>query len=197
MEESLRPEKEGISDEIAGNVSMETGKTETGKTETESGKTESRKTGSGNNLKQESYVGLLGRIKEVFCCKEQDVRMYSPLSLAYIGDGIYDLVIRSVVVERANRSANDLHRKTVKYVKAEAQAAMVSALAEELNGEEEAVYKRGRNAKSYTAAKNASKSDYRKATGFEALMGYLYLTDQMDRLLYLVKTGIERAGMEI
>lgn len=187
MEESLRPEKEGMSDERAETVSMETGKTEN----------ESRKTESGTSLKQESFVGLLGRIKEVFCCKEQDVRTYSPLSLAYIGDGIYDLIIRSVVVERANRSANDLHRKTVKYVKAEAQAAMVQAIAEELSGEEEAVYKRGRNAKSYTAAKNASKSDYRKATGFEALMGYLYLTDQMDRLLYLVKTGIERAGMEI
>lgn len=141
--------------------------------------------------------GLLEQIKTVFECKEQDVRAYSPLTLAYIGDAIYDLVIRSVVVERANRSANDLHKKTVRYVKAEAQAAMIQALAEELTGEEEAVYKRGRNAKSYSAAKNASLGDYRKATGFEALMGFLYLTGQTDRLLYLVKRGIELAGMVI
>ena len=140
---------------------------------------------------------LLERIKTVFSCKEQDVRSYSPLALAYIGDAIYDLVIRSVVVERANRSANDLHKKTVKYVKAEAQATMIQAMAEELSEEEAAVYKRGRNAKSYTTAKNASMGDYRKATGYEALMGYLYLTGQTDRLLYLVHRGIELAGMEL
>jgi len=140
---------------------------------------------------------LLEQIKTVFSCKEQDVRAYSPLTLAYIGDAIYDLVIRTVVVERANRSANDLHKKTVRYVKAEAQAAMIQALVPELTGDEEAVYKRGRNAKSYTAAKNASLSDYRKATGFEALMGFLYLTGQTDRLLYLIKKGIELIGMNL
>lgn len=149
------------------------------------------------SVKPELQGGLLEQIKEVFQCKEQDVRAYSPLTLAYIGDAIYDLVIRSVVVERANRSANDLHKKTVRYVKAEAQSAMIQALAEELTDEEEAVYKRGRNAKSHTAAKNASLGDYRKATGFEALIGFLYLTNQTDRLLYLVKKGIELAGMKL
>ena len=74
---------------------------------------------------------------------------------------------------------------------------MIQALLEELTGDEEAVYKRGRNAKSYTTAKNATLSDYRKATGFEALMGFLYLTGQMDRLLYLVKRGIELAELKI
>lgn len=140
---------------------------------------------------------IIEQIKITFECKEQDVRAYSPLTLAYIGDAIYDLVIRSVVVERANRSANDLHKKTVRYVKAETQSAMIMALLEELTEEEQAVYKRGRNAKSHTMAKNASMSDYRKATGFEALMGYLYLTGQTDRLLYLVKRGIELAGLQI
>lgn len=142
-------------------------------------------------------ISLLGQIKQVFGCKEQDVRAYSPLTLAYIGDAIYDLIIRSVVVERGNRAANDLHKRTTRYVKAEAQAKMIVALQEELTEEEEAVYKRGRNAKSYTSAKNASIGDYRKATGFEALMGFLYLTDQMDRMLYLVKRGIELAGLVI
>ena len=139
----------------------------------------------------------MGQIKTVFHCGEQDVRAYSPLTLAYIGDGIYELVIRSVVVERANRSANDLHKKTVKYVKAPAQSAMIQALEQELTEEEEVVYKRGRNAKSYTTAKNASMGDYRRATGFEALMGYLYLTGQTERLLYLIDRGIELIGMTI
>lgn len=145
----------------------------------------------------EESVSLLNQIKENFQCKDTDVRALSPLTLAYIGDAIYDLVIRTVVVERANRSANDLHKKTVKYVKAEAQSKMIQALLPELTEDEEAVYKRGRNAKSYTTAKNASMSDYRKATGFEALMGFLYLTNQMDRMLYLVKKGIELIGMEL
>ena len=131
----------------------------------------------------EESITLLTKIKEAFACEGQDVRAYSPLTLAYIGDGIYELVIRSVVVERANRSANDLHKKTTRYVKAPAQSAMIEALLPELTEEEEAVYRRGRNAKSYTTAKNASVADYRRATGFEALMGYLYLTGQIDRLL--------------
>ena len=92
---------------------------------------------------------IIEQIKITFECKEQDVRAYSPLTLAYIGDAIYDLVIRSVVVERANRSANDLHKKTVRYVKAETQSAMIMSLLEELTEEELAVYKRGRNAKSW------------------------------------------------
>lgn len=125
------------------------------------------------------------------------MRAYSPLTLAYIGDAIYDLIIRSVVVERGNRAANDLHKRTTRYVKAEAQARMILALEAELTEEEKAVYKRGRNAKSYTSAKNATIGDYRKATGFEALMGFLYLTEQTHRLLYLVRRGIELAGLEI
>ena len=142
-------------------------------------------------------ITLLEQIKQVFDCKEQDVRAYSPLALAYIGDAIYDLVIRSVVVERGNCSANNLHKKTTKYVSAVAQSKMIQLLLEELNEDEEAVYMRGRNAKSYTTAKNASVGDYRKATGFEALMGYLYLTNQTERMLYLVKRGIELADMQL
>ena len=145
----------------------------------------------------EESINLLRQIKQVFACREQDVRAYSPLTLAYIGDAIYDLIIRSVVVERGNRAANDLHKRTTRYVKAEAQAKIIMALAEELTEEEEAVYKRGRNAKSYTSAKNATIGDYRKATGFEALMGFLYLTEQTDRMLYLIQRGIELAGLTI
>ncbi len=140
---------------------------------------------------------LLDNIKSCFQCEEMDVRAYSPLTLAYIGDAIYDLIIRSVVVERANRPANDLHKHVVRYVKAQTQSQMAQALLEELDEEETSVYKRGRNAKSYTTAKNATTGDYRKATGLEALFGYLYLTNRTDRLLYLVNTGIEKIGMSI
>ncbi|MCM1569924.1 MAG: ribonuclease III [Roseburia sp.] len=126
-----------------------------------------------------------------------DIRTYSPLTLAYIGDGVYDLIIRSVVVERANRPANYLHRITVKYVKAQAQAQVIEALMPYLTEEEEAVYRRGRNAKPHTVAKNATRIDYCKATGFEALIGYLYLTGRMDRLMELVKQGIELTGRKL
>lgn len=140
---------------------------------------------------------LLDKIKETFQCKEVDVRAYSPLTLAYIGDSIYDLVIRTVIVERANKAVNDLHKKATHYVKAEAQAKMIHALQEDLSEEEMAVYKRGRNAKSYTTAKNASIGDYRNATGFEALMGYLYLLGRTERMLELIYLGIEKSGMTI
>lgn len=143
--------------------------------------------------------GFLEQVKMVFACKEQDIRAYSPLTLAYIGDAVYELVIRSIVVERANRSANDLHKTTVKYVKAGAQANLIQIMLDQelLDEEEIGIYKRGRNAKSYTMAKNASMSEYRKATGFEALVGYLYLTDRMERCLALIKQSFELAKLEV
>ena len=142
-------------------------------------------------------LSLLAKIKETFAVKEVDVRAYSPLTLAYIGDAVYDIIIRTVVVERANQAANVLHKKTSNYVKAQTQASMIEALLPELTSDEEAVYKRGRNAKSYTTAKNASIADYRKATGFEALIGFLYLMDDTDRILHLVKTGLAKLEMEL
>jgi len=145
----------------------------------------------------EAGLSLLGQIKKEFQCKEVDVRAYSPLTLAYIGDAVYEMVIRTVIVERANKAANELHKKTVKYVQAGTQAAMIMALQDILTEDELAVFKRGRNAKSNTSAKNASITDYRKATGFEALIGFLYLMDDMDRVLFLVKEGIERVGLNI
>lgn len=143
----------------------------------------------------EESVSLLAKIKEAFGVKEVDVRAYSPLTLAYIGDAIYDVIVRTVVVERSNRPANELHKRTSSFVKAQTQAAMIERLLPRLTEEEEAVYKRGRNAKSYTTAKNASVGDYRKATGFEALVGYLYLQDRMDRILELIKEGL--AGIDM
>lgn len=145
----------------------------------------------------EESVTILEAIKRDFACGEIDIRTYSPLALAYIGDAIYDLVIRTIVVERGNTSANKLHKKTVNYVNARIQAQMIEALSGGLTEEEETVYRRGRNAKSYTTAKNASVIEYRKATGFEALCGYLYLTGKQERMLALIKKAVALVGMEI
>ncbi len=134
--------------------------------------------------------GIDAYIREQFDIKEVDIRTYSPLTLAYIGDGIFDLVIRSIVVGRGNTRANELHHRTSHIVKAHTQAAMAEKLLPVLTETENDIYRRGRNAKSPTMAKNATMSDYRKATGFEALMGYLYLTDQFERIVFLVKEGL-------
>lgn len=133
---------------------------------------------------------LISAIQGMFPGKKQDIRGYSPLTLAYIGDAVYDLIIRTVVVEQANRPANALHHITVKYVSAGAQARIAEALLDRLTEEEQAVYRRGKNSKPHTTAKNASVADYMKATGFEAVIGYLYLTDNMERILELVREGI-------
>lgn len=140
---------------------------------------------------------LQAQILAAFPGKKQDIRTYSPLTLAYIGDGIYDLIIRTVVVNRANRPANELHRMTVKYVSAGAQAKIADALWESFNEEEQSVFRRGRNSKPHTTAKNATTQDYLKATGLEAVLGYLYLTENMERALELVKIGLEKAGLKL
>lgn len=140
----------------------------------------------------EEGVDLLNLIKQNFDIKGVDIRTYSPLTLAYIGDGIFDLIVRTIVVERGNAPVNKLNRRTTAVVKAETQAAMIQALFPDLTEEEMKVYKRGRNASPCTIAKNASRSDYLKATGLEALMGYLYLTGRQARMIELVKTGLNK-----
>ena len=145
---------------------------------------------------QKNQDSLSERIQEAFPGKRQMLESYSPLTLAYIGDAIYDLVIRTVVVGRANRPANILHHITVKYVSAGAQARIVTALQERFTQEEQEVYRRGKNAKPHTMAKNASPGDYRKATGFEAVLGWLYLKNEVERVLELVREGISAAGLE-
>lgn len=120
-----------------------------------------------------------------------DIREYSPLTLAYIGDSIYDLIIKSLVINEGNKQVQKLHQETSSLVQASAQSKMMRTLQELLTEEEHAVYKRGRNAKSVSPAKNQSITDYRRATGFEALMGYLYLKKDMKRLIDLVKIGLD------
>ena len=131
-------------------------------------------------------------LRETFGFEDADLRTYSPLALAYIGDSIYDLVIRTLLVKQGNAQPNKLHKRASAMVKASAQAEMIERLLPILTEEETAVYKRGRNAKSYTVAKNATVKDYRKATGFEALMGYLYLKEELGRMIELIKLGLDK-----
>jgi len=145
----------------------------------------------------EKSLSLLEQMKQEFSCEEKDIRTYSPLTLAFIGDCVFDLIIRTVIVERANRSPHDLHKMKSAIVKAKTQAELGEAIWELLEEEEQAVYKRGRNAKSGTTAKNASVGDYRKATALEALLGYLFLLNKEDRILYLVKNGLKRMEIQI
>ena len=130
-------------------------------------------------------------MQELFQMKEVDIKEYSPLTLAYIGDSIYDLIIKSLVINEGNKQVQKLHRETSSMVQASAQSKMMRTIQEHLTEEEHAVFKRGRNAKSVSTAKNQSITDYRRATVFEALMGYLYLKKEWKRMLDLVKIGLD------
>ena len=130
------------------------------------------------------------QLKELFHLEDQDLRSYSPLTLAYIGDGVYELIIRTMLVKKGNCPVNRLHKKASSLVKAGAQSAIMEVIEEKLTPEELSVYRRGRNAHSPTMAKHATMADYRRATGFEALMGYLYLKEDYTRMLTLVRMGI-------
>ena len=130
---------------------------------------------------------------EAFHLEEKDLRTYSPLTLAYIGDGVYELVIRTVLVKKGNCPVNQLHRKASSLVKAASQSAMMEFIEPMLTEEEHSVYRRGRNAHSPTMAKHATMADYRRATGFEALMGYLYLKEDFCRIAgSWIRAGIQK-----
>ena len=130
---------------------------------------------------------LIQKIKEGLYLDGLDPKSYSPLSLAYIGDAIYEIVIRTIVMSAGNMSV----KKSSSMVKASAQKEVFEKIEPFLTEEEMAVYKRGRNSKSGSVAKNASMMDYRKATGVEALVGYLYLAGDMDRIIELIGIGFD------
>ncbi len=135
-----------------------------------------------------------GMMEQALQLKPVDAKTYSPLVLAYIGDAVYEVLIRTKVVNQGSMQVNKMHKKSASLVKAGAQAEMIRLLFDELTPEEQAVYKRGRNAKSVTVAKHAAMIDYRRATGFEALIGYLYLSGSHERMLQLVHDGLEKMG---
>ncbi len=137
-------------------------------------------------------MAMAGYMRKAFRLPETDLKTYSPLTLAYIGDSIYDLIIRTLVVEGGNAPVNKLHKQVTKQVQATSQAELFHRIEKQLTEEELAVYKRGRNAKSFTSAKNAGIVEYRTATGLEALFGYLYLSDRIDRILTLIQPVIDQ-----
>ena len=140
---------------------------------------------------EKSIKSFTESLDETFRLSDKDWKMYSPLTLAYIGDAVYELIIRTIYVKQANCQTQKLHQRVTTCVSAKAQAKIAAALEPLLTEEEAAVFRRGRNSKPYTKAKNASMEEYLAATGFEALVGYLYLTREYERLNELVARGLE------
>lgn len=139
---------------------------------------------------------MLELIKKEFNISGENPNSLSPLTLAFIGDSVFGAIVKTVVVLSGNCPANELDKKAVKYIKATSQAKMADFLLENemLTEEENNIYRRGRNAKSPTTAKNASVGDYRKATGLEALVGYLYLQGKQERVVELVRQCVDALG---
>lgn len=134
--------------------------------------------------------GLEHYMKKIPGMGNADIRTFSPLVLAFIGDCVFDLIIKTMVMSRGNRQVHKMHEETSHYVQASSQSFMMRSIQEHLTEEEHAVYRRGRNTRSVTPAKNQSITDYRRATGFEALIGYLYLHGDYERLTELVSIGL-------
>lgn len=120
-----------------------------------------------------------------------DVKLLSPLVWAYIGDSVYELYIRTKLVNSSNAKPHKLHIESIKYVKAKSQANVLKKITENLSDEEKDIVRRGRNAENHHVAKNANVADYSQSTAFEALIGYLYLTKQDERLHEILNMCID------
>lgn len=140
---------------------------------------------------EKSVSGLADAVRKTFNLEGQDIRQIPALTLAYLGDCIYELIIRTMLVEQGNCHVNDLNKKSSFYAKAPSQAKMMHGIEALLTEEEMSFYKRGRNTKSGSVAKSGTVAEYRTATGFEALMGYLYLEGRTERIFELVRAGTE------
>nr|WP_314609698.1 ribonuclease III domain-containing protein [uncultured Lachnoanaerobaculum sp.] len=134
---------------------------------------------------------ILDYLLKPFNIERKEAKEFSPLVLAYIGDAVYELIVRSILVSMGNRPVNKLNKDATSLVKAGAQSEIIKLISDNLSEEEYTVFKRGRNSSPHTMAKNASMTDYKYATGFEALIGFLYLDNRCDRALELVKLGID------
>lgn len=113
---------------------------------------------------------------------EMDINMLSPLTWAYVGDAVYELYIRTNLVNKTKLKPHKLHIESIKYVKAKAQANMLKSIEEQLSDEEKNIVRRARNAENHHLPKNADVADYMYSTAFEGLIGYLYLTKNDKRL---------------
>jgi ribonuclease III family protein len=134
--------------------------------------------------------GIFGEQLQI---RQEDVNLFSPLVLAYAGDAVYELYIRTLLLSQGNAPVHKLHKRSVAFVKAKAQSEIIHRLMELLTPEEQDIVRRGRNAKSGTIPKNADVTEYKYATGFEALIGYLYLKGDFARLQELLKISVSQA----
>lgn len=134
---------------------------------------------------------FLRQTEEIFSLREADSRIYSGLPLAFIGDCVFELTIRTLVLAGGSMRVNKLTRRCQEIVRAPSQAAMIRAIIDDLTEEEQAVCRRGRNSSPGSKAKNASTEDYLWATGYECLIGWLYLENRQERLLEIIKAGLE------
>lgn len=128
-----------------------------------------------------------------FIDENVNAKQLSPLNLAFVGDAIYEILVREMLVCNANRPVNDLHRESVKYVSAQAQTVAFEKIKDILTEDELAQFKRGRNAKVGHSPKSATDAEYHTSTGIEALFGYLYLTEQSGRIKELFNIIIEQS----
>ena len=122
---------------------------------------------------------------------EMDINMLSPLTWAYVGDAVYELYIRTNLVNTTKLKPHKLHIESIKYVKAKAQADILKKIQDSLSDDEKDIVRRGRNTENHHVAKNSNVADYSQSTGFEALIGYLYLTKQDDRLEEILNMCID------
>lgn len=132
----------------------------------------------------------LSLIQDHYPLTEVELRTYSALAFAYVGDSVYDLIIRTMVTSKGNNRPNKYHQEAIRYVNAKGQTELMNKIKPHLTEEELTMFRRGRNSKTISPAKNQSPHDYRIATGFEALMGYLYLSGRMERIMELINIGL-------
>ncbi len=140
---------------------------------------------------------LTDEIHACFPQKERDIREYSPLKLAYLGDAVYEIIIRTLIIEGTGGPVKLLHQKSSALVNAHSQATLIASLQEELTEEEQRIYRQGRNAKTSSVAKHADIHDYRNATGLEALFGFLYLTGHSARAIELCRIGFQKLEIDL
>jgi ribonuclease-3 family protein len=125
-----------------------------------------------------------------FDLKERDVNALPPLVLAFIGDAVYDVYVRTLLISKGGKNVHSLHVDSISYVKAGSQSDILKKMAQVLTDEESEIVRRGRNSNPSTVPKNADVTEYRYATGFEALLGYLYLTNRLERLMEILRMSV-------
>ena len=145
----------------------------------------------------EQNDNLLDEIHSFFPAKDKDIRSLSPLKLAYLGDAVFEIIIRTIIIEETEGRVKHLHKRSSELVNAASQAKLILALQDELTEDELSAFRHGRNAKTSSVAKHADIRDYRNATGLESLFGYLYLCGNSKRAIELVKIGFEKLNIII